>query len=120
MQKRNKTWIGKIQRILICAGLALFLAAAVIPSTPCDARRLVKPEMVMPKHYPDGFHGFGHIDAINRDHVVINDIGYRLSPSATYNTPAAANVPVTYFRQGVIAGFLMNPQNEIVSLWLIE
>jgi hypothetical protein len=76
--------------------------------------------MVLPKHYPDGFHGFGHIDAISRDHVVINDIGYRLSPTATYNTPAAANVPTTYFRQGVIAGFLVNPQNEIVSLWLIE
>ena len=120
MRKKNRTWLGKIQRILICAALALFLATAVIPSTPCDARRLVKPEMVLPKHYPDGFHGFGHIDAISREHVVINDFAYRLSPTATYNTPAAENVPMTYFRQEVIAGFLMNPQNEIVSLWLIE
>jgi len=120
MHKRNRTWLGKIQRILICMGLAVFLAAAVIPSTPCHARSLVKPEVVLPEHYPDGFHGYGLVDAINREQVVINDCVHKFSPAVTFSTPQNEKAWIVDFRPGVFAGYLLNSQKEIVSLWLIE
>jgi hypothetical protein len=120
MHKRNRTWLGKIQRMIICTGLALCLVAWVIPSTPCHARELVKPEVVLPDYYPDGFHGFGRIDAINRERVVIDDCVHKLSPAVTYGTPRSENASIADFRPGVVAGFLLNARKEVVSLWLIE
>ncbi|MEJ2725777.1 MAG: hypothetical protein P8175_14265 [Deltaproteobacteria bacterium] len=120
MQKKDKRWLGKIKQVLICTGLALCLVAGDIPLTPCHAQGLVKPEVVLPKHYPKGFNGYGRIDAIDTDLVVIDDAAYRLSPTVTYNTPESANALMTDFRPGVLAGFLTNAQNEILSLWLLE
>jgi hypothetical protein len=121
MQKENRRWLGKIKQVLICAGLALCLVAGAIPSTPCQAQeRLVKPEVLLPAHYPDGFSGYGRIDAIDMKFVVIEDSAYKLSPNVVYNTPERANASMANFRAGVLAGFVTNAQGEVISLWLIE
>lgn len=120
MRKRNRRWLGKIKQILICTGLVLCLVAGAIPSTACYAESLVKPEVVLPKHYPDGFNGYGRILTIGKDDVVIDDEHFKLSPSVTYNTPSRANASKAYFTPGVLAGFLTNAQDEVLSLWLLE
>jgi hypothetical protein len=121
MGKENRRWLGKIKQVLICTGLALCLVAGAIPSTPCHAQqRLVKPEVVLPGFYPYGFNGYGRIDAIDMKFVVIEDSAYRLSPFVVYNTPERANASMANFRPGVLAGFVTNAQNEVISLWLIE
>lgn len=120
MQKKNRTWLGKIHRMLLCAGLALCLVAAAIPSTPCHAQQRVKPEVVLPEHYPDGFHGYGRIDAIDSQSVVIDDCVHKLSPGVTYSTPKREHASLYDFRPGVLAGFLLNDRKEVISLWLIE
>lgn len=114
----KKKWAGKIKQMLICTALALCLGMWANP--PCYAQRLVKPEMVLPEHYPDGFNGCGHIDSIKDDLVVIDDIPYKLSPYVVYNSPARRNVSMGYFPPGVFAGFLTNAEDEVISLWLIE
>ena len=121
MNKKNEIRLRKIRQILVYTGLALFMVGGAVLSTPGYGRTpLVKPEAVLPQHYPDGFHDYGLIDAIGPGFVVINDTGYKLSPNVTYNTPAIANASMAYFRAGVLAGFLKNARNEVVSLWLIE
>jgi hypothetical protein len=121
MRKKNRRWLGKITLVLVCTGMALCLVAGAIPSPPCHAQeRLVKPEVVLPQHYPDGFNGYGRIDAIDMKLVVIDDSAYKLSPYVVYNTPERANASMGHFAVGVIAGFVTNAQDEIISLWLIE
>jgi hypothetical protein len=120
MLKKNRRWLGKIDQVLICTAMAFCLVAGAIPSTPCHAQRLVKPEVVLPAHYPNGFNGYGRIDAIDRDLVVIDDAAYRLSPTVTYSTPEFPNALIIDFPPGALAGFLTNGRNEIISLWLIE
>ncbi len=120
MRKKNRKWLGKIKQMLICTGLALCLVAGAIPSTPCHAQGLVKPEVVLPEHYPDGFNGYGRIDAIGKDDVVIDDEHFKLSPNVIYNTRTRANASKAYFTPGVLAGFLTNSKDEVVSLWLLK
>lgn len=120
MKQKNKTWLGRIKHILICAGLALFIAGVGIPSGLTYAETRIKPEMVLPKHYPDGFNGYGYIDRIARDEIVIDDAFYRLSPDVEYNTPTVRNASKAFFRVGDIVGFLTNPRDEIISLWLLK
>ncbi|MEJ2724573.1 MAG: hypothetical protein P8175_08005 [Deltaproteobacteria bacterium] len=120
MQKKNRRWPEKIKLLLLCTGLALCVFSGAVLSTPCHAQTLVKPEVVLPAHYPYGFNGYGHIDAIDSNLVVIDDAAYRLSPTVTYSTPEFPNALMTDFLPGVLAGFLTNARNEIISLWLIE
>ena len=120
MKQKKKTWLGRIKHILICAGLALFIAGVAIPSGLTYAERRVKPEIVLPKHYPNGFNGYGHIDSIERDNIVIDDSFYRLSPDVQYNTPTVKNASKAFFRVGDRVGFLTNSEDEIISLWLLK
>jgi hypothetical protein len=106
--------------ILICIGLALFFTNALIPSSLSYAQKGVKPEVVLPEHYPDGFDGFGRIDRIARDEVVIDDDLIPLASYVSYHTPKEMNAPSYLFVQGKLVGFIKNSENAIESLWLIE
>jgi hypothetical protein len=75
---------------------------------------------VLPKHYPNGFDGYGLLQRIGHREVVIDDQLLKLSPNIEYHTPTRMNASGAYFRPGVLVGFLRNSENEIVSLWLIE
>jgi len=123
-KKRNsytiKMFLKRIKYIIICIGLAIFFVSIVIPSGVSYAQRRVKPEWVLPEHYPYGFDGWGQIDVIADDEIVIDDSLYKLSPSVEYSTPTEKYATRNSFSAGKIVGFITNSKREIVSLWLIE
>ena len=74
----------------------------------------------MPEGYPDGFDGWGCIDRITDDEVVIDDVSMALARIIDYNLPEADYKPKRYFKKGILAGYIKNDNNEIESLWLIK
>ena len=122
--KRHMISLKRVKILLALAGLTLFsITTVTIPSKPSSAQehKLVKPEwLVMPKGYPEGFHGWGRIDYIGDNEIVINDIEYTLSLYVNYHTPTnLAYATKDLFVPGVLAGFLLNSRNDILSLWMI-
>ena len=112
----------KTKRLTAIAGLALLIITLAIPVFQASAQqhRLVKPEWVMPEGYPEWFHGWGRIGYIGDDKIVINDFEFTLSPRVDYHTPTSPSYAYKdLFVPGVLAGFLFNSQNEIISLWMI-
>ncbi len=119
--KANKMIVrARVRHIMLGIGLAVFFVSIVIPATAGHAQRRVKGEWVLPKDYPDGFDGWGRIANIAKDRVVIDDMVLRLSPSVVYRTPTKRYATSAYFKPGNLVGFMTNPKNEIVSLWLIR
>jgi hypothetical protein len=102
------------------AGLLALVIAAVLSSGICDAQRLRKGEWILPKHYPNGFHGIGFLDRISRNDMVVNDRWLWFSPSVTFHTPRVKNGSKAWFREGSYVGYLLNAQKEVVSLWLLD
>ena len=111
---------GKLKHILVCLGLALFLVSVVIPADLSHAQKRYKPEVVLPPQYPDGFHGFGRIDVLYEDRIVIGDLSIKLTPFVTYHTPTNMNSYSADFNPSDLVGWLKNLEGEIISLWLIE
>ena len=109
-----------IKTITVLVGLALLFVTIAIPSGPSFAQhRLVKPEWVMPEHYPEWFHGWGRIGYIGENEITINDIAFRLSPYAEYHTPTIPDAYKSLFTPGKLVGFLFDSESTIISLWLI-
>ena len=110
--------------VLICVSLVLvFIFMATTVSTFTYAQRKVKPEWVMPKHYPsEGFDGMGHIDRISIENgeVVISDFFFKIASYAEYNTPTEKNISGYLFKPGNWVGYTMDSTNQIISFWLIE
>jgi len=102
------------------AALLCFVITAVLPSGFSHAQRLRKGEWILPKHYPNGFHGIGFLDRISEKDMVVNDHLLRLSPSVTFNTATVKNGSKAWFRVGSYVGYLLNSQKEVVSLWLLD
>ncbi len=79
------------------------------------------PEWIMPPHYPpDGFDGFGYINRISAQEVVIDDGLLKLARLVNYQTPHRGAASRSYFEAGDLVGYLKNSQHEVMSLWLIE
>jgi hypothetical protein len=116
--KSNRKYL--IKQIILCLSLAAFLTAGVMPAGVCQAERRVKGEWVLPKHYPDGFHGYGYLYRIAEDEIIINDSVLKLAPYATYATPASEIAMSADFKRGDLVGYLKNANNEVESLWLIK
>ena len=114
--KRHK----KTKIILLSLFSAIFLLISTLPVSPVFSEyRLVKPEWVMPQHYPEWFHGWGRIGYFEGNELVINDMDYRVSPHATFHTPDNDYATRYIFTTGKLAGFLFDSNGEIISLWLI-
>jgi hypothetical protein len=120
MKTNNKIPRARMLRRVLCVGLALFFLSAAIPAHFGHAQRRVKGEWVLPPFYPDGFHGWGRINRITADRVVIDDAVLKLAPSVVYRTPANRHATGAYFEPGSLVGFMTNENKEIVSLWLIR
>jgi hypothetical protein len=116
--KSNRKYL--IRQVILCLALAAFLTAGVIPAGVGQAERRVKGEWVLPKHYPDGFHGYGYLDRIAQDEIIINDSVLKLAPSAIYATPGSEIAASSDFKLGDLVGYLKNAKNEVESLWLIS
>jgi hypothetical protein len=120
MTQRKRKSHGKTTLIFILIGLALFFVTQAISSGLGYAQGRVKPEMVLPKGYPDGFDAYGQIDSIEEKTVVIDDEPFTLSPDVTYNIPTRLNASKAYFKVGALVGVLTNAKGHAISLWLLE
>ncbi len=120
MTQRKTRSHGKRTLVFIFIGVALFLGMQTISPGLSYAGDRVKPEMVLPKAYPDGFNAYGHINTIDSKTVVIDDEPFTLSLEVTYNIPSSLNVSQAYFREGAFVGVLINAKGEAKSLWLLE
>ena len=116
--------LKRIFHKLIKFGLPLICAVLIIAGSGTFnisyGQNLVKPEWLMPKHYPEGFHGWGRIGYIDSKRIVINDMDYKLSPYIEYNSPQRLNDSIYLFKVGKEVGFLLDNMGEIDTLWLIE
>jgi hypothetical protein len=113
---------GSFVKKLMCTGLALCLISMAAAWTPGygQSQEKVKPELVLPKSYPDGFDGWGYLDRISDKEVVINDRLYTFAPSAEYHTPQDGIATIYSFKPGDMVGFMKNDVKQIVSLWLLK
>jgi len=119
VKENKKIIIRRIRDTMICVGLAIFFVGTAVTSSVSYAQRRVKPEWVMPKHYPNGFDGMGHIDRITDDEVVIDDISMPLSTYAEFHTPTETDVSRGLFVPGKFVGYIVDSEHQIVSMWLI-
>ena len=117
MNKKNIRWE---KGILILIGLALFFTCSTSSLLFSQEQRKVKGEWVLPKDYPDGFDGWGHINRIADHEIVIDEILFKLSSSVTFHWPPGVSRSRSKFKEGALIGFLNNPGGEIASLWLIR
>ena len=120
MNQNNEVWFGRMKKALIYTGLVLVLMGIAVHSGFSQGGGLVKPEMVFPEHYPYGFHGMGEIGRIGEDDIVIDDTHFALSPDVTYHTVEIENASKSFFRPGMMVGYLLTHEKVIKSLWKIE
>ena len=122
MQAFNTQYHKRPQYILIIFfGLTMVLNGLYAPATvQCEEQKVI-PEWIMPKHYPpDGFDGYGLIDRISREEVVIDDDLFKLARWVKYATPTNKSSSHSNLKVGDMVGYLKNPEHEIISIWLIE
>jgi hypothetical protein len=113
--------IGRIVRKLACVGLTLFFVSVTpFPDAGHAQLQRFKPEVVLPKHYPDGFDGCGHIEFISTTGMIVADRFYNFAPGAEFHTPQKGNVSPYLFKKGALIGFMKDAIDQIVSVWLIE
>ena len=70
----------------------------------------------------DQIRGEGRIHEIRmaEQEIVIDDSLYRLLPETTYYTSTMGAGSMHLFHPGKTAGYITNPQGEILKLWLLE
>jgi hypothetical protein len=120
MIRKKERFFKRMARTLVFVGLALcFVCSAFTPGFSQEQTKF-KGEWVLPKDYPDGFDGWGHINRIADEEIVIDEMLYRLSPFVTFHWPPGVTRSRSKFKEGALIGFLKNPGDEITSLWLIK
>jgi len=110
----------RIKQIAAGIALVLIVAGICLPAAVGAGERKVRGEWILPDNYPQGFDGYGYINRIAADEVVIDEALYRVSPAIIYATPNNIMAKIGDFRDGDLVGFLTNSEQVIVSLWLIE
>jgi hypothetical protein len=120
MKKNKKDRHHRIRQIFVGIALALIVAGICIPASASAAEIKFKGEWILPEHYPAGFDGYGYINRIAAEEVVIDDSLSRLSPAVTYTTLISVMAVSDDFMDGDLVGYLTNSEQEIISLWLIK
>ena len=120
MKKNNRRWLGRIRKALLCTGFILVMMGLGVPAGFAQGVKWVKPEMVLPDHYPYGFHGMGEIGRIGERDIVIDDAHFELSPDVEYHTLNIENASKAFFRPGMRVGYIIVHEKVIESIWLIE
>lgn len=120
MNKQYSDGHRRIRQISAVIALAFIFVGVCMPADVGAGDRKIKGEWILPKHYPEGFDGYGHLNRIDTEEVVIDDALMRLSPSVNYATPASIVASMADFGDGDLVGYQTNAKKEVVSLWLIK
>ena len=105
----------------VSLGLALIFVLSAVPGNLSYAQgRFMREEWKVPDFYPNGFDGYGKIDRIDEDGVVIADTVWKFSGYVRFATPGDRNAGISSFNEGDTAAFLLNEDREVISLWYIE
>ena len=119
--KKNKTdRHHRIKQIAAGIALALIIAGICIPAAVCAGERKIRGEWILPENYPAGFDGYGYINRITAEEVVIDETLHRVSPAIIYTTLTSIMAKMGDFTEGDLVGYLTNSEQVITSLWLIE
>lgn len=108
---------ANLKGVVLKMGFILLWAGILIPATACLAQETT---FQLPDFYPENFSGYGCIDSISADGVVIDDRLMRFSPAATFHTPQKGQASWLSFDPRYLAGYITNDDNEIESLWYIQ
>jgi hypothetical protein len=120
MQRHEKSW-RKFAATALCVGVAVLMASGAIFGNLSHAGgKIFLEEWKLPDFYPRGFDGYGRIDKIYEDRIIINDSSKKLSSSVAYAVPSSPNASKSSFREGNTVGYLLDQRREIISLWLIK
>lgn len=106
----------------ICLGLAVVFLLSAVPGNFSYAQgRFKLEEWKVPEFYPQkGFDGYGKIDVIDQDGVVIADTYWKFSGQVRFATPRDRNAGLYAFSVGDTVGYILNEAREVTSLWYIE
>ena len=119
MKTRKLSWT-RFRRVVVCISFVVFFSVSVIPVNFCEANgRLYREEWKLPAFYPKGFDGYGRIDRIGDNEIVISDTQLKLARGITYATPTGSGSKASFKARNLV-GYIVNDKREIVSLWLIK
>jgi len=105
----------------VCLGLAMVFMLSAVPGNFSYAQgRFMLEEWKVPEFYPRGFDGYGKIERIDDEGVVIDDTVWKFSRQIRFATPRDRNAGISSFSAGDTAAFLLNENREVISLWYIE
>ncbi len=107
-------------RRMVCFFFACLLALSLITPDPSIAQRKYRPEMLLPSHYPEVFDGYGRVDRIEGEEIVINDRLFKLSPRFSFATKTSTRAAGELLKVGDTVGFKISADSHVISLWLIE
>ena len=110
----------RIKQIVAGLVLALIVVGICLPAGVSAGERKVRGEWILPENYPEGFDGYGYINRIAAEEVVIDEALHRVSPAIIYATPNNIMAKMGDFADGDLVGYLTNSEEVIISLWLIE
>jgi hypothetical protein len=119
MQRHDKNW--RKSAAVLCVGVVVLMASgAIFGNVSYAAGKIFLEEWKLPNFYPRGFDGYGRIDMMFEDRIVISDSSKKLSSSVVYGTPSSSHASKSSFRVGNTVAYLLDQSREIVSLWLIK
>ena len=120
MQRHEKNW-RKFAATALCVGVMVLMASgAIFGNLSYAGGKIFLEEWKLPDFYPRGFDGYGRIDKIFADRIIINDSSKKLSSSAVYGVPSSPHASKSSFQVGNTVGYLLDQRREIISLWLIK
>jgi hypothetical protein len=120
MKKNKADCHHRIKQVIAGIALVIIAAGICIPAGAGAGEQKFKGEWILPAHYPNGFDGYGYINRIGAEEVVINDSLLRLSPAVTFTTLNFIMAGRGDFTDGDLVGYLTNSEQEIISLWQIK
>jgi len=119
MQRHETTW-RKFAAALCLAVVVLMASGFIFGNLGHADGKIFREEWKLPAFYPRGFDGYGRIDMIFEDRMVISDSSKKLSSSIVYGVPSSPYASKSAFRVGDMVGYLLDHRREIASLWLIK
>ena len=98
----------------------LVLCLAVLICVVATSGSAQKGGVLLPDYYPKKFDGFGRIDQIGDDLIIIDERLLKLAEDTTFHTPQDEFASERDFRPKMFVGFITNSKNEIISIWYIK